>query len=71
MKILPVTSPEFKPYGRIVEGCAVEGILAALATRPLPDGVAYVPNDDVMAAAEGASAIGDTLFGDMPYQLGW
>ena len=39
MKILPVTSPEFKPYGRIVEGCGVEGILSALAGRPLPDGV--------------------------------
>ncbi len=71
MKILPVTSPEFKPYGRIVEGCDVKGILAALATRPLPDGVDYVPHDDVLGAAEGAQALGDVLFGGMPFQLGW
>ena len=31
MKILPITDPAFKPYGRIVEGYPVDGILAALA----------------------------------------
>ena len=30
MKILPVTDASFKPYGRIVEGYAVDGILDAL-----------------------------------------
>ncbi len=71
MNILPVSDPAFKPYGRIVEGYDVSGVLAALATTPLPEGVAYVPADETVEKAPGAAALGDAMFGGMPYQLGW
>ena len=71
MKILPVTSPEFKPYGRVVEGYPVEGILDALKTTPCPENVVYVPREEAIHAAPQAEAVGEALFGGMPFQLGY
>jgi hypothetical protein len=71
MNILPVSDPAFKPYGRIVEGYDVKGVLAALAKTPLPEGTDYVPTDATLEAAPGADILGDALYGGMPYQLGW
>ncbi|MBE5782218.1 MAG: DUF4867 family protein [Clostridiales bacterium] len=71
MKILPVTDAAFKPYGRIVEGYDVKGILAALENTPLPENVVYVPREETLHAAPGASQMGEALFGGMPYQLGY
>lgn len=71
MHIYSVFDPEFKPYGRVVEGYPVEGLLKALAATPLPEGTAYVPKDETLHAAENAEAVGEALFGGMPFQLGW
>jgi len=71
MKILPVSDPSFRPYGRIVEGYPVEGILSALRQTPLPENVAYVPKVDAIHAAPDAEAVGEALFGGMPFQLGY
>ena len=71
MKIYSVTDAEFKPYGRVVEGYAVEGILDALRTCPCPEGVAYVPKVDCLHQAPNAEEVGTALFGGMPFQLGY
>jgi hypothetical protein len=71
MKIIPVSDPAFRPYGRVVEGYPVEGLLEALAKTPLPKGTAYVPKDETLHAAKDAEAVGEALFGGMPFQLGW
>ncbi len=71
MEILSVYDAAFKPYGRVVEGYPTEGILKALATTPVTDAVAYVPRDEVLHAAPDADVVGETLFGGMPFQLGW
>ena len=71
MEILSVFSPEFRAYGRVVEGYPVKGLLDALAQTPLTDGVVYVPRDPLLHAAPGAQAIGEALYGGMPFQLGW
>ena len=71
MKILPITDPAFKPYGRIVEGYPVEGILAALRECPCPANVVYVAKEPSIHAAADAEAIGEALFGGMPFQLGY
>ena len=71
MEILSVLDPAFKPYGRVVEGYPVDGLLAALKTTPLPDAVAYIPREEALHAAANAEAIGEALFGGMPFQLGW
>lgn len=71
MEIRSVFDPAFKPYGRVVEGYPVDGLLAALKTTPLPDAVAYTPREEALHAAADAQAIGEALFGGMPFQLGW
>ena len=71
MKIIPVTDKSFAPYGRVVEGYAVDGVLKALReTTPCPGGTVYFPKVDTLHAAEGAEALGEALFGGMPFQLG-
>ena len=73
MKIYSVYDPEFKPYGQIVKGLddAVEEILAALATCPLPDAVGYVPTEPKLQELPAATQISEHCFGGMPTQLGW
>ena len=71
MKIIPVTDNSFAPYGRVVEGYDVSGILKALLeTTPCPEDTVYFPRLDSLHAAEGAEALGETLFGGMPFQWG-
>ena len=71
MEILSVFSPEFRAYGRVVEGYPVKGLLDALAQTPLTVGVVYVPREPLLHAAPEAQAIGEALYGGMPFQLGW
>ena len=71
MEILSVFSPEFRAYGRVVEGYPVQGLLDALAQTPLTEGVVYVPREPMLHAVPEAQAIGEGLYGGMPFQLGW
>jgi len=71
MQIIPVTDKAFAPYGRIVEGYDASGVLKALEeTTPCPEDVVYFPKVDTLHAADGAEALGEALFGGMPFQLG-
>ncbi len=72
MRIYRVTDPEFKPYGRVLEGYDVRHFIAALEKgTPLPDGVEYVPDDPVLSSLPEAKMFGTAVFGGMPVQFGW
>ena len=71
MEILSVLDPAFKPYGRVAEGYPVGGLMEALRTTPLTDAVVYTPREEALHAAPEAEAIGEALYGGMPFQLGW
>ena len=71
MKILSVYDEAFRPYGRVVEGYPVEGILKALAETPCTDAVVYEPRIEALHQAENAEEIGAALFGGMPFQFGF
>ena len=71
MKILSVYDEAFRPYGRVVEGYPVEGILKALAETPCTDAVVYEPRIEALHQAENAPAIGEALYGGMPFQFGF
>ena len=71
MQILSVYDEAFRPYGRVVEGYPVEGILKALAETPCTDAVVYEPRIEALHQAENAEEIGTALFGGMPFQLGF
>lgn len=73
MKIYSVYDPEFKRYGQVVTGLedAVQEILTALETTPLPAGVGYVPTDPVLQELPAATEMSEHCYGGMPVQLGW
>lgn len=73
MKIYSVFDPEFKPYGRVVEGLtdAVQEILEVLRQTPCGEEVAYVPYDGDLAILSAFDEISDHCYGGMPVQLGW
>mgnify|MGYP001050836910 CR=1 FL=1 len=71
MEFLSVNSEAFRPYGRVVEGYPTAGLLEALKKTPLPEGVGYVPREELLHAAPEAEAVGTALYGGMPFQLGW
>lgn len=71
MKLIPVSDAAFKPYGRVVEGYPVDGLMVALSQTPLEQKVCYVPREPMLHAASDAESIGERLFGGMPFQLGY
>ena len=74
MKIYNVTDPEFKAYGKVVEGLEVEvkAILEALKNTKMPeDGVEYVPSEPLLQNLDVQQSFADHCFGGMPTQLGW
>ena len=71
MQILSVYDEAFRPYGRVVEGYPVEGLLKALAETPCTDAVVYEPRIESLHQAENAQAIGEALYGGMHFQFGF
>lgn len=73
MRIYSVFDPEFKPYGKLVEGidAAIEEILQALKATPLPDGVCYVAEEEALQELPAMVEVSEHCFGGMPVQLGW
>jgi len=71
MEIRSVFDASFAPYGRVVEGYPVEGILAALAETPCTDAVVYEPRIEALHQAPHAEEIGAALYGGMPFQFGF
>ena len=71
MKIYSVTDPEFKPYGKVLEGYNTNELLAAMEAIPLPEvGTAYKPGIESLEACEIFEALRDRAYGGMPVQLG-
>ncbi|MDD6050903.1 MAG: DUF4867 family protein [Clostridiales bacterium] len=71
MQILSVYDEAFRPYGRVVEGYPLQGILKALAQTPCTDAVVYEPRVEALHQAEHAQEVGTGLYGGMPFQLGF
>ena len=72
MKIYNVTDPEFRPYGRVIEGCETGEILKVLREQtPIPEGTVYVPDFDPIRSLDEAKRLSVTLFGGVPAQFGF
>ena len=74
MTIYPVTASEFAPYGRVITGYETEceAVVAALsASTPLPEGTDYLAEDPALQNLPESAALGASLFGGMPFQMGW
>ena len=72
IKIHQVSDPEFRRYGRVVNGFEISGLLEALRGTPLPkDGTVYVPSDANLEKTSAFSALRDAEFGGLPIQIGY
>lgn len=73
MKIYSVYDPEFKEYGRVVDGMkdVADAVVAALQKTPLPEATDYVAMDLTLQQLPVAMEVSCHLFGGMPVQLGW
>ena len=71
MTIYSVFDPEFKPYGKVLEGYDTAELIAAMNEIPLPEqGVAYEPGIGSLEACEVFRDFQARAYGGMPIQLG-
>ena len=70
MKIYSVRDPEFKPYGKVLEGYDTEELLKAMESIPMPEGTAYSPGIESLEACAVFKDFCDRAYGGMPIQLG-
>lgn len=71
MHIYSVTDPEFRSYGKILEGYDTTELLAAMEKIPMPEsGTAYRPGIDSLEDCAIFSDLRDRAYGGMPIQLG-
>ena len=71
MKIYSVTDPEFKPYGKVLEGYDTAELMAAMEKIALPEsGTAYEPGIASLEACAVFEQFRDRAYGGMPVQLG-
>lgn len=71
MKIYSIYDPEFKPYGKVLEGYDVTCLLKAMEAIPLPqEGTAYEPSIPALEATCTYGQLQNNAYGGMPVQLG-
>ena len=72
MIIYGLTDPEFKIYGKTIEGYDTKAFVSALSSStPLPEGTDYVPEEMALQSLPEAITLGNALFGGLPTQFGW
>ena len=71
MKIYSIHDPEFKPYGKVLDGYDTAALIAAMNAIPLPEsGTAYEPGIASLEACAIYGAFQNNAYGGMPIQLG-
>lgn len=75
MHIYTISDPEFKEYGKVIEGYEKESkaIMEALtASTPCPEeGTGYVPEEPAIQNLPEAKSLASSLFGGIPTEFGW
>jgi hypothetical protein len=71
MKVLSVTDPAFKKYGRVVTNVDFAELLKVLKTTPVPEGVVYEPGVAELEALPVKKVLSEKTYGEMPIQIGY
>ena len=71
MELINVCSPEFRPYGRVITGYDVDGLMKAMESTPLPEDVVYVASVPELEALPIGAELSDGIYGQMEIQLGY
>ena len=71
MHIYSISDPEFRAYGKVLEGYDTAELLAAMEKIDMPEsGTAYRPGIESLEACAIFSELGERAYGGMPIQLG-
>lgn len=71
MKQYTVKDPEFKEYGRVIEGYDLGELLAAMEKTPCPSDVVYVASVPELEALAVERELSEGVYGQMPIQIGY
>lgn len=71
LKIRKVTDPEFKKYGKVIEGLDVSGLVAAMEKTPLTEDVVYVPSAAELEELPVFEKLTEVVYGELPIQVGY
>lgn len=71
MKILSVTDPAFKKYGRVITNVDFTGLVEALGKTPVPEGVVYEPSVEELEALPVKQEVEHVTYGELPVQIGY
>lgn len=71
MQILPVTSPAFKKYGRVIFHVEFGDLIREMENTPIPQGVVYEPGVSRLEALPLMQEVSSVLYGEMPVQIGY
>ena len=72
MVIYEVTAPEFREYGRIIEGIDFSEFLEALDKTPCPeDSTIYVAGDPELEKLPIYKVLETVVYGESPIQIGY
>ena len=71
MRVFHVSDPEFKPYGRVIEGYDLRELTEAMKVTPVPENVVYVASVSELEGLKIAGELADGIFGQMPVQIGY
>lgn len=71
LTIKNVTDEAFRPYGRVVTGYDMDGLLKALSETPAGDGVEYLPSVASLEATTAMAEFTANCYGGMPIQIGY
>ena len=71
MQILDVTDARFKKYGRIVKNVDFTGLVEAMQSTPLSDGVEYVASAPELEALPVMQELQKVTYGELPIQIGY
>ena len=72
MEVKSVLDASFRPYGRVIEGVDVSGIMEALKKTECPaDHTIYVASDPALEETEAGREMQRIVYGELPVEIGY
>lgn len=71
MQIYDVTDPKFKKYGKVVTNIDFSGLVEAMQSTPLPEGVVYEPSIAELEALPVMDELKTKFLGELDVQIGY
>lgn len=71
MKVLSVNDAAFRKYGRVVTNVDFTELIQEMKKTPVPEDVVYEPSVEALEALPVMQALSDTVYGEMPVQIGY